>query len=41
MKLRKVGILGAGNIGKSVATDLVLHGVSMVLVDVSDAYQAG
>ena len=37
MKLRKVGILGAGNIGKSVATDLVLHGVSMVLVDVSDA----
>ena len=27
MELRKVGVLGAGNIGIGVVTDLVLHGI--------------
>lgn len=36
MKVETVGVLGAGNIGIGVATDLVLHGVRAVLVDISD-----
>lgn len=35
MKLQKVGVLGAGNIGTGVATDLVLHGIVAVVLDVS------
>ncbi len=37
MKLQKVGVLGAGNIGAGVVTDLVLHGIDAVILDVSDA----
>ena len=36
MKLDQVGVLGAGNIGTSVVTDLLLHGVGVVAVDVSE-----
>ena len=36
MEFRRIGVLGAGNIGIGVATDLVLHGVSTVLVDISE-----
>jgi 3-hydroxybutyryl-CoA dehydrogenase len=35
MKLQKVGVLGAGNIGTGVVTDLVLHGIGAVVLDVS------
>ena len=35
MNLHKVGVLGAGNIGTGVATDLVLHGIVAVVLDVS------
>lgn len=35
MQLETIGIVGAGNIGNSVATDLLLHGLHAVLVDVS------
>ena len=35
MEFRKIGVLGAGNIGIGVVTDLVLHGVSAVVVDIS------
>jgi len=34
--LKQVGVLGAGNIGSGVVTDLVLHGLSVVAVDISD-----
>jgi 3-hydroxybutyryl-CoA dehydrogenase len=36
MKLTQVGVVGAGNIGVGVVTDLVLHGINAVLVDLSD-----
>jgi 3-hydroxybutyryl-CoA dehydrogenase len=35
MNLEKVGVLGAGNIGTGVVTDLVLHGLNAVVVDIS------
>lgn len=36
MKLETIGVLGAGNIGRGVVTDLVLHGINAVVVDVSE-----
>jgi 3-hydroxybutyryl-CoA dehydrogenase len=35
MPLETIGVVGAGNIGSSVAIDLLLHGLRVVLVDVS------
>jgi 3-hydroxybutyryl-CoA dehydrogenase len=35
MNLKKVGVLGAGNIGAGVVTDLVLHGIPTIVVDLS------
>jgi 3-hydroxybutyryl-CoA dehydrogenase len=35
MKVNRVGVLGAGNIGTGVVTDLVLHGLDAVVVDIS------
>jgi 3-hydroxybutyryl-CoA dehydrogenase len=35
-ELTHVGVVGAGNIGVGVATDLVLHGLNVVLVDLGD-----
>jgi 3-hydroxybutyryl-CoA dehydrogenase len=37
MKLSTIGVIGAGNIGTGVVTDLVLHGLNAVVVDISDA----
>ena len=36
MKLMHVGVVGAGNIGAGVVTDLVLHGINAVAVDLSE-----
>jgi 3-hydroxybutyryl-CoA dehydrogenase len=36
MKLTHVGVVGAGNIGAGVVTDLVLHGINAVVVDLSE-----
>jgi 3-hydroxybutyryl-CoA dehydrogenase len=36
MEFRRIGVLGAGNIGTGVVTDLVLHGISAVVVDISE-----
>jgi len=35
MSFSNVGVIGAGNIGTGVASDLVLHGIDTVLVDIS------
>jgi len=37
MKFSTIGVIGAGNIGTGVVTDLVLHGLNAVVVDISDA----
>jgi len=37
MKFSSVGVIGAGNIGTGVATDLVLRGLSAVVVDISES----
>src|SRR2546422_3694731 len=36
MEFRTIGVVGAGNIGIGVVTDLVLHGISAVVVDISE-----
>ncbi len=36
MKFSTIGVVGAGNIGTGVVTDLVLHGLHAVVVDVSE-----
>jgi 3-hydroxybutyryl-CoA dehydrogenase len=36
MRFDHVGVLGAGNIGTSVVVDLLLHGVGVVAVDISE-----
>lgn len=36
MDFKQIGVLGAGNIGVGVITDLVLHGLSVVVIDVSE-----
>ena len=35
MTFRRIGVVGAGNIGTGVVTDLLLHGLSAVVVDLS------
>ncbi len=36
MNFSTIGVVGAGNIGTGVVTDLVLHGINTVVVDISD-----
>src|SRR5690349_16532265 len=36
MTIRSVGVIGAGNIGVGVVTDLVLHEIKSVVVDLND-----
>lgn len=36
MKFNKICVIGSGNIGIGVATDLILHGIQTVLIDISD-----
>lgn len=37
MRFASIGVIGAGNIGVGVATDLILHGIKTVVVDLSEA----
>jgi len=37
MEFRRIAVVGAGTIGIGVATDLILHGIPALLVDVSEA----
>ena len=41
MNFSKIGVVGAGNIGTGVITDLVLHGLHAVVVDISDGAPQG
>jgi 3-hydroxybutyryl-CoA dehydrogenase len=36
MDFQQIGVIGAGNIGVGVVTDLVLHGITAVVVDISE-----
>ena len=36
MTFKQIGVLGAGHIGIGVVTDLILHGISAVMVDLSE-----
>ena len=36
MAFSKIGVIGAGNIGTGAVTDLVLHGITAIVVDVSN-----
>jgi 3-hydroxybutyryl-CoA dehydrogenase len=36
MDLQRIAVLGAGNIGTSVVTDMILHGLTAVVVDLSE-----
>jgi 3-hydroxybutyryl-CoA dehydrogenase len=36
MEIKRVGVIGAGNIGTAAVTELVLHGISAIVVDVSE-----
>jgi len=36
MDFKRIGVVGAGNIGTGVITDLVLHGISAMVVDISE-----
>jgi 3-hydroxybutyryl-CoA dehydrogenase len=36
MEFQRIAVVGAGNIGTGVVTDLVLHGLSAIVVDVSE-----
>src|SRR5258705_5572089 len=36
MDFQRIGVLGAGNIGAGVVTDLILHGMTAVVVDTSE-----
>ncbi len=36
MKFSTIGVVGAGTIGTGVVTDLILHGLNVVIVDISD-----
>ena len=36
MDFRQIGVIGAGNIGIGVVTDLVLHGIGAVVIDTSE-----
>src|SRR6185369_5833690 len=37
MKFQTIGVVGVGNIGSSVVADLVLHGLNVIAVDLTDA----
>jgi len=37
MNFTTIGVIGAGNIGTGLVTDLVLHGLNAVVMDISDA----
>lgn len=37
MSFRQIGVIGIGNIGSSMVADLVLHGLSTVAIDISEA----
>ena len=37
MRFSTIGVIGAGTIGTGVITDLVLHGLNAIVVDISDA----
>jgi len=36
MDFQQIAVIGAGNVGIGVVTDLVLHGITAVVVDISD-----
>ena len=38
MKIQKIGVIGAGNMGSGIAQKIAQEGINVVMIDVEDKY---